>query len=240
MIDEVRNFVKSVDVDSFAAKIDHTVLDPGKSVDEIVEEVRRASTMGFACIVVPPHLVPQIRSVVGGRARLCSVVGFPMGFQPIEIKVCEARWLLEHGAEEIDAVVNLQRAKAGDLEYVAEEVRALREVVDRYGATLKIIIETGVLSTEQMLRIARVVAENGAHFVKTCTGFLGGRATIQHVAMLRKVLPPNVGVKASGGIRTVIDAVALILAGADRLGTSAGISLIEQYRSLREAVERGW
>lgn len=230
----LRQLFESLDVHEFAARIDHTVLNPSASIDEVRRILEKCQSIGFACVVVSPYHVAKLRTEFR-KLRLGTVVGFPMGFTTVDTKLHEMRRVLELGVEEVDVVANIQAIKSGDLQTIENEIRSLVELAHSYGAVIKIIAETGLLTDEEKTKIAEIVARCGADFIKTCTGFLGGRATIHDVVLFKRVVGDRVKVKASGGIRKVVDALTLLLFGADRLGTSVGIALVEEFRRLKES-----
>lgn len=230
----IKELADSMSIQEFASRIDHTVLNPAASIEEVKRVLEKSRSIGFACVVISPYHVEKLRPLFRDL-KIGTVIGFPMGFTTRDAKLHEMRRVLELGVDEVDVVANIQALKSGDLETVENEIRALVELGHSYGAVVKIIAETGLLSDEEKTRIAEIVARCGADFIKTCTGFLGGRATIHDVVLFKRVVGNRVKVKASGGIRKVIDALALLFFGADRLGTSAGLSLVEEFRKMKES-----
>ncbi|WP_211229963.1 deoxyribose-phosphate aldolase [Desulfovirgula thermocuniculi] len=212
-----------------AGVIDHTLLTPtatGADIRRLCEEALKA---GFAAVCVNPAHVPLAhRLLKGSPVAVCTVVGFPLGATTLKAKVAEAEEAIRNGAAELDMVINIGALKEGDCEYVLAEIR---EVVGAATgilpeARVKVIIETGYLENEEKVAACRLIAQAGAHFVKTCTGFGPRGVTVEDVRLLRENLPPGVGVKAAGGIRTRAQALALLEAGASRIGTSAGLAII--------------
>lgn len=217
--------------------IDHTLLDPSAPVERVVKECEKVREYGFRAFCTTPYHLRKVREYLRNTGvRLCTVVGFPHGYQPTEVKVREAQLYLEWGADDIDMVVNVQALKSGEWEYVEQEIRAVAEVVRERGGVLKVIIETGYLTDEEKRRVTEIIARAGAHFVKTCTGFGPGRANLHDVSLLASVAHSlGLKVKASGGIRHLEDVLALVAAGADVIGTSAGITIAEEWRSARRS-----
>jgi deoxyribose-phosphate aldolase len=174
------------------------------------------------------HVALAAAQLRGSPVKVGAVVGFPLGATLTSVKVFEAEECLKLGAREIDMVMNIGALKAAERESFLNDVRGVAAVVHREGALLKVIFETSLLTQDDKLRACQWSEEAGADFVKTSTGFLGGVATVEDVALLRRAV--KIGVKASGGIRTAADARAMIEAGADRLGTSSGVAIIRELR----------
>lgn len=213
------------------ARIDHTLLRPGATEKEIDRLVGEAIRHGFAAVCVNPTWVARCaRMLRGASPRVATVVGFPLGAMHTSIKALEARRAVDLGADEIDMVLNQGELLAGRLAEVARDIAAVRHAMGR-SATLKVILETGRLDERDARAGARVAVEAGADYLKTSTGFGPGGATVEAVRLLREVAGTRVGVKASGGIRTLADARAMIEAGATRLGTSSGVAIARGERS---------
>ncbi len=229
----VEEFIKKTSVEEFAGYIDHTIIKPEATTSNVLKGVEEYKKYGFACLVLSPYHSLQVLSK-NTDIKVCTVIGFPMGYHPTEVKLQEAKMVLERGAKEIDMVMNIQAFKSGDYDYVLNDIKAMVELAHSYNALVKVIIETGLLSDDEKVRAAGLVVRAGADYVKTCTGFLGGKATIHDVVLLKKTVGEKAGVKAAGGIRHAYDAVALILAGASRIGTSSGVKIIEEYKNLKE------
>ncbi len=213
-----------------AAVIDHTLLRPTATAQETEHACQQGLRWGCASVCVLPYYVGLAYSILRGSATaVCTVVGFPLGSLHRRTKLVEAEEALAQGARELDMVMNLAAFCSGDLRAVEQEISAVAAMVHRHaGGKLKVILECSLLSPEQQELAARLAAHAGADFVKTSTGFLGGGATVEQVARLRRAIPEHVAVKASGGIRTLEQALELLAAGAARLGTSATASLLEQ------------
>jgi deoxyribose-phosphate aldolase len=209
-----------------AKKIDHTNLKPVTTEQEIRKICAEARQYGFASVCVNPVFVPVVQEELEGSEVLpCSVVGFPLGASPTEVKAAEAEWAVDQGAEEIDMVISLGALKAGDTARVTRDIAAVVDAAA--GRTVKVIIETCYLSDEEKRSACDCARQAGAHFVKTSTGFGSAGATAEDVALMRRAVGDTMKVKASGGIRSYEDALAMIEAGADRLGASAGIAIVE-------------
>lgn len=205
--------------------IDHTNLKPSATRGDIEKLCAEARAYGFASVCVHPCNLPLCRELLDGSAvKLCTVIGFPLGQNTTAVKVAETRDAYALGCEEFDMVINVGRLKDGDADYVRDEIAAV--VAAACGRTVKVIIETGLLTNEEKALATRLSCAAGAHFVKTCTGFSAGVATVEDIRIMRENAAPGVSLKASAGIRTYEDAVALIEAGADRIGTSAGVAIM--------------
>lgn len=215
-----------------AAAIDHTLLKPEATREQIRRLCREAREFGFAAVCVNPFWVEEAASQLAGfSVVVATVVGFPLGASTSEAKLFEARQSLEQGARELDVVVNLGLLKGGEDRLFGEELARLVALAHEGGARVKAILETCLLTEEEKVRATQLAVEAGVHFLKTSTGFGGGGATVEDVALLRRLAPPQVGVKASGGIRTFAQARAMLAAGATRLGTSSGVAIMEEARA---------
>jgi len=213
---------------SLASMIDHTLLKPDATPDQIAQLCFEARKYGFASVCVNPGWVELCAKLLeGSPVKVCTVIGFPLGATAPEVKVYETINAIEHGASEIDMVINIGALKARDLELVARDIRGVVLAAHERGAIVKVIIETSLLSDEDKVIACLVSKEAGADFVKTSTGFSGGGATVHDVELMRRVVGPTMGVKASGGVRTFEDAEAMIKAGATRIGASAGVKIIQ-------------
>lgn len=215
---------------AIASIIDHTNLRPEATPDQIVRLCEEAREFGFVSVVVNPCYVGLASSQLRGtKVKVGAVVGFPLGATLTSVKVFEAAETLKLGAREIDMVMNIGALKAGEREVALADIRAVAGVVHKQPALLKVILETGLLANDEKLLACELSEKAGADFVKTSTGFLGGVATVEDVALMRSAV--KIGVKASGGIRTASDARAMIDAGANRLGTSSGVNIIRELRA---------
>jgi deoxyribose-phosphate aldolase len=204
--------------------IDHTLLAPEATRDEVLAVCRDAVTWQVAAVCISPSWLPLPVGVVGDGVRVCTVVGFPSGAHTSAMKAFEAAEAVRNGADEIDMVVNLGLVRASDWKAVEAEVRAVRTAIDTVasGRVLKVICESAALSDNELRNTCRAAVAGGADYVKTSTGFhKAGGATERAVAIMRETVGDGVGVKASGGIRTTAAALAMIAAGATRIGASA-------------------
>lgn len=204
--------------------IDHTLLKADAKKDEIKKIVDEANEYDFKSVCVNSSYVSFIRDM-DKDIRITSVVGFPLGAVAIEAKAFEAQIAIEDGADEIDMVINIGRLKDKDYSYVKKDIEYMRKKT--LGKTLKVIIETCLLTDEEKIKACELSKEAGADFVKTSTGFSTGGATEEDVALMRKTVGEKMGVKASGGIHSYEDAIKMINAGATRLGCSASITIVE-------------
>jgi deoxyribose-phosphate aldolase len=213
-----------------AAFIDHTLLKPSATRDDIIKLCEEAKEFGFAAVCVNPAWVKLARDQLrGSQVAACSVVGFPLGATHPETKAYEARRAIREGAKEIDMVVNIGALKSGDSEYVLQDIRAVVEASRDGSALCKVIIETALLTDEEKRIACRLARKARAHFVKTSTGFASGGATVHDVALMSsEVSEAGMAVKASGGIRSYADAKRMIEAGATRIGASAGVAIVQE------------
>lgn len=208
-----------------ASYIDHTLLRPDASADDIAKLAREAIEYSFAGVCVNSCHIKLVSSLLSGTPVLpVSVVGFPLGAMSSDSKAFEAKTAMVDGAKEIDMVINLGALKSGDHTFVRNDIRAVVRAARH--AMIKVIIETSLLNEDQKRVACALSVEAGAHFVKTSSGFNGGGATVADIHLMRAVVGPDVGVKASGGVRDAAFAEELIRAGATRLGTSSGIALV--------------
>lgn len=212
--------------EELASYIDHTLLKPEASREQIRAVCNEAKQYHFASVCVNSCWVPLIaEELKGSGVSVCCVIGFPLGASLSSVKAFEAREAVAAGAQEIDMVINVGAVKSGGWELVKEDIVAVNAA--KGTAKLKVIIETCLLTDEEKVRVCQIAKEAGADFVKTSTGFSTGGATVHDVGLMRRTVGPEMGVKASGGIRTLEDALAMIEAGASRLGASAGVKIIE-------------
>lgn len=210
-----------------ASYLDHTLLKPDATVAEIDRLCDEALRHGFASVCINGTWVRRCAEILAGSSVLvCSVAGFPLGAMAPEVKTYEARRAIEDGACEIDVVQNVGALKSGDLALVRRDLAGAAETCHRHGARLKVILETCLLTDEEKVRACRIAREAGADFVKTSTGFSTGGATVEDVELMRRTVGPDVGVKASGGVRDRDAAQAMIAAGATRIGASASVAIV--------------
>lgn len=215
-----------------AALIDHTLLKPEASRDDIRKLCQEAVRFGFASVVVNPWYVPlAAESVRGSPVKVCSVVGFPLGATLPQVKIYETEQAVKLGAQEIDMVINVGALKSGQEEVVELDIRGVAEASHRGGAICKVILETALLDIEEKVRGCVAAKNAGADYVKTSTGFGPAGATAEDVALMRAVVGSEIGVKAAGGIRTLEDVKKMVSAGATRIGASASVKILEEVRS---------
>ncbi|MBP3914217.1 MAG: deoxyribose-phosphate aldolase [Lachnospiraceae bacterium] len=211
---------------SVAAMIDHTLLKQNATKEQIAKLCEEAKEYGFASVCVNPGYVPEAAEALRGTdVAVCTVIGFPLGATTSAAKAAETEDAIQNGAQEVDMVVNVGRIKSGDWDYVKSDIEAVVNAAKGKALT-KVIIETCLLTDEEKVRVCLTAKEAGADFVKTSTGFSTGGATCEDVALMRKTVGPDMGVKASGGIHNTEEALALIEAGASRIGASAGIAIV--------------
>lgn len=214
-----------------ARLIDHTLLKPEATPEQIERLCAEAREHGFASVCVNPSYVALAARLLNGSATLvCTVIGFPLGATTSEAKLFEAQQALSLGAREVDMVIHIGRLKGHDHDYVRADIRAVVDAAHANGAICKVIIETALLAEGEKIAASQLAAQAGADFVKTSTGFSTGGATVADVALMRRTVGETIGVKAAGGVRSLADAQALIAAGATRLGTSAGVQLVREAR----------
>lgn len=210
-----------------AAYIDHTLLKPEASREQILQVAAEAREYGFASVCVNPVWVTTVaEALAGSPVKTCTVIGFALGATTTATKAFEATNAVDNGADEVDMVIDIAAARAGERERLVTDIRAVAEVAHAKGAILKVIIETSLLDDAAKVLACEATVEAGADFVKTSTGFNGGGATVADVALMRATVGPDIGVKASGGVRSYEDAAALIEAGATRIGASSGIAIV--------------
>lgn len=214
---------------TLASMIDHSVLRPESTDDDVKKGCRLALELGLAAVVVNPYHIPiTVTALEGSRVKPCSVIAFPFGLSATETKLAEARDVLAKGAGEIDVVMNFSALRSGRDDVVLNEISsitALAKESDR-GTVVKVILETCYLNDTQKKKACLLAVKAGADFVKTSTGFGSAGATVEDVRLLRRMVPSSVGVKAAGGIRTADQAVQMIEAGANRIGTSSSLSIL--------------
>lgn len=209
--------------------IEQTILKPETTVAQIEALCREAIQYQFLGVCVPPHYVSYAAQLLQNEmVKLVTVVGFPLGYHSTDIKLAETKEVIRNGADEVDMVLNIAAFKSGDIEYVTNDMKALADYCHRFDVLLKVIIETCLLSDEEIIRVCQLAAEAGVDFVKTSTGFSTAGATVHHIQLMRKSLPEKIKLKASGGIRDKKLALDLIAHGADRLGTSSGVKLVSE------------
>lgn len=221
--------------EELASYIDHTQLKPDATVDQILQLCDEARNYGFAAVCIAPCYVQLAKERLGpgSLVKVATVVGFPLGYQHSKVKFLETHQAIADGANEIDVVINISAFKSGKYEEVENELSDLAKFCHLKEAELKVIIETALLSEEEIIKACELCVNAGVDFVKTSTGFASRGATVEDIKLMRRVLPKSMKIKASGGIRTYEDAEAMVKAGADRLGCSASVQIVtyEQQNS---------
>ncbi len=212
-----------------AKYIDHTLLKPDATQAQIDVVVAEAKRYAFASVCVNPYWVPRAAATLADSdVKVCTVVGFPLGANTTLVKVAETNHALDEGAQEIDMVMNIGELKAHHDDQVRADIQAVAAATHAKGGLLKVIIEAGLLSDEEKTRACVLSEAADADFVKTATGFAGGGATVHDVVLMKQAVGTRLGVKAAGGIHTYQQMQALIAAGADRIGSSAGVALFKE------------
>ncbi|MFZ1080943.1 MAG: deoxyribose-phosphate aldolase [Candidatus Kryptoniota bacterium] len=214
-----------------AGMIDHTLLKPETTPEEVEQICKEAVEYKFASVCINPgYVVLATSKLKNSLVKVCSVIGFPLGATTTKSKVYEAEEAISNGAQEVDMVINVGRLKAGDYEYVGNEIDTVVSAAHSKTAVVKVIIETCLLTDDEKEKACLLAKDAGADFVKTSTGFSKGGATAADVALMRKVIGPSMGVKASGGIRSYYDAAIMVQNGATRIGTSSGVKIILEVK----------
>ena len=206
--------------------IDHTLLKQVATWEQIRDLCIEGMESGTASVCIPPSFVKQAAEFVEGRLPICTVIGFPNGYQTTAIKAMEAAQAVKNGADEIDMVINIGWVKEGRYDDVLKEIDAVKDACN--GKLLKVIIETCLLTEEEKIALCDVVSRSKAEFIKTSTGFAGGGATLEDIQLFKKYVTGDTKIKAAGGIKSVADAEAFLTAGADRLGTSSLLAMLKQ------------
>lgn len=217
-----------MDQKEILSRVDHTILTTTATWEQVKAVCDEGLEFGTASVCIPPRYVKQAAAYVGNNLKVCTVIGFPNGYSTPEVKVFETEDAIRNGADEIDMVINLGLAKAGDWEGVLSEIKAVKTSCN--GRILKVIVEACQLTREEKVAACRIVSMSGADFIKTSTGFSTGGATLEDVRLFAQHIGPDVRVKAAGGIRTFEQAQALLEAGAHRIGASALVELARAGR----------
>jgi deoxyribose-phosphate aldolase len=219
--------------EELASYIDHTLLRPEATEEQVLQLCDEARSYGFAAVCVPPCYVQAAteRLGPGSLVKVATVIGFPLGYQHGKVKFLETHQAVADGANEIDVVMNISAFKSGKYNEVENELSDLAKFCHMKEAELKVIIETALLTKDEIEKACTLCAAAGVDFVKTSTGFASGGARVEDIELMRRVLPNHIKIKASGGIKTFADAQALIQAGADRLGCSASIQIVKHEQS---------
>lgn len=219
-----------------ASLIDHTILKADATRQDVLKVCAEALEYKFASVCVNPYWVPLVaHQLEGSSVKVCSVVGFPLGATSTESKVYETTSAIRQGAQEIDMVLNVGELRSGDLESVKVDIAAVADACHTHGAILKVILETALLNDAEKITACELSKLAKADFVKTSTGFSTAGATVADVELMRRVVGPEMGVKASGGIRTLEDFQRIVAAGASRVGASASVKIVEASRDAARA-----
>ena len=212
-----------------ASVIDHTLLKPEATHDQITQLCEEAREYGFAAVCVNPTNVKLAAELLkGSPVAVCTVIGFPLGATLPEVKAYEAQQTIHHGATEIDMVINIGALKSEDYELVERDIAAVARTCHDNGAICKVIIEAALLTEEEKITACQLAKKAGSDYVKTSTGFGPDGATVEDVTLMRRVIGPSMGIKAAGGIRTLETAKKMIEAGATRIGTSSGVKIVQE------------
>lgn len=218
---------------NIAALIDHTILKPDTVVADVEKLCAEAKEYQFASVCVPPLYVKKAKQLLSGTGvKTATVIGFPFGYSAIEAKIAEIVLSIVDGADELDMVANISAIKNGDWEFLANEIGTILPIVRSKQCIIKVIIESGILSKDEIIKCCDLYGVAGIDYLKTSTGYAEKGASVETVALMRTYLPEHVKIKASGGIRTYAFANQLIEAGANRLGCSASVHIVLQARQL--------
>jgi deoxyribose-phosphate aldolase len=221
-----------------ASYIDHTILKPTCLIADVERVCGEAVECGFAAVCIPPPFVKRAKIILSPTSvKVATVVGFPFGYAPIESKVAEAVLGLVDGADELDMVINLIALKNEDWKYLQKEIVLVHDIVKQKKRLIKVIIESGVLTQEEIIKCCSLYASAGVDFVKTSTGYAEKGATLEAVQLMRSHLPSSVSIKASGGIRTYEFAKQLVEAGAVRIGASASVGIVKEEEEYKLRME---
>jgi len=219
-----------------ASYIDHTLLKPDATRDEIIKVCEEGARYSFASVCINPFWVREAACLLrGSGVKVCTVIGFPLGANAADTKAYEARRAIFDGASELDMVINIGALKSGNYDAVLRDIKGLAEIAHEAGCLLKVIIETAVLSEDEKVKACQLSKEAGADFVKTSTGFSKGGATAADIALMRRVVGGDMGVKASGGVKDLKQAQEMIRAGATRIGASVGVKIVQEIISGKPA-----
>lgn len=231
--------MENVTSEALAGMIDHTFLKPFGTAADIETLCAEARSYGFAMVAINPAEVQRcVRLLEGSPVRVGAAIGFPLGQNTSEVKTYETQDAIAKGAGEIDMVINIRALQMGELDLVRREIAEMVQLCKPANVISKVILETCYLTDTEKRIVCEIALETGADFVKTSTGFGTGSATVEDIELMRAVVGLNMGVKASGGIRTLATARALIAAGATRLGTSSGIAIVNELRAEEEEAQR--
>jgi deoxyribose-phosphate aldolase len=210
------------------SRIDQTLLKFNVNEKAFIDFINMSDNYNFRSLVVPSVMVPLAASIA--KTPVCGVVGFPFGYHPVETKISEVEYIAKSGGKEVDVVVNVINLKSKRYDAIEEEISKLTKMAHELGLVIKFIVETSVLEDEELLKIAEIVAYSGADFIKTNTGYGPRGASLRDVLLIKNHVGDNIKIKASGGIRNAVDAGFFIIAGADVIGSSSGIKIVEDAK----------
>ena len=231
----MNEIIANLTVEQLAGMIDHTFLKPFGTAENIEKLCAEARKYEFAMVAINPAEVETcVKLLEGSPVRVGAAIGFPLGQTTTECKAFETRDAIEKGATEIDTVINVRALQKGRLDIVKKEIKDMVAICRPAGVICNVILETCYLSDAEKETVCQIAKEAGVDFVKTSTGFGTAGATVEDVALMRRVVGPEIGVKAAGGIRDLDTALAMIKAGATRIGTSSGVSIVEAYKVSRK------
>ncbi len=217
---------------NIASYIDHTILKQTTTLSEIDKLCVEASLENFVAVCVPPKYVPDVKKMLdGSKVKIATVIGFPLGFNTIEIKVKEIENAIDMGVDEVDMVINLCSLKSGDWKYLENEIAACLAPVYNKGKVIKVIVESGMLTDGELISACQLYSNYEIDYLKTSTGYADNGATVHAVELMRANLPQRIGIKASGGIRTYSFARDLVNAGATRIGCSSSMQIVKESRA---------
>lgn len=215
---------------NIASYIDHTLLKPTATSGEIQKLCEEAAKYKFAAVCVPPLYVKTARSLLAGsKIKIATVIGFPFGYSAIEAKLAEVVLAISDGADELDVVINIAAVKNKDWQFIASEINTILPFIRNYGRVIKVIIESGLLTNDEIIKCCELYGAAGVDFIKTSTGYAQTGVTVESVRLMKQHLPAHVKIKASGGVRTYLFAQELLSAGADRLGCSGSVDIVEAF-----------
>ena len=231
---------ESATAHDWASLVDHTLLKPEATENDIKKLCSEAIEFGFASVCVNPSWVKKAAGFLkGSTVPVCTVIGFPLGATLSDVKAFEARRAIFNGAKEVDMVINIGALKSGDDCAVEDDIRAVAQAAHENGVLLKVIIETALLTDDEKVRACLASKNAGADFVKTSTGFAKGGATVEDVRLMRRVVGSQLGVKASGGVKGIEDARAMFEAGATRIGASVGVKIAQEASGVKSNIVAG-
>lgn len=231
----MEELITKLSVKELAGMIDHTFLKPFGTAADIEKLCAEADKYGFAMVAInPAEVLTCVSLLKNSQVRVGAAIGFPLGQTTTECKAFETRDAIEKGATEIDTVINIRALQKGQLHIVRQEIEDMVSICKPAGVICKVILETCFLTDEEKKIVCQISKETGVDFVKTSTGFGTGGATVHDIALMRQVVGPNIGVKASGGVRDLESALAMIMAGATRIGTSSGKAIVEAYMKIKK------